>query len=175
MTWQRHCRVVLSEAGDWCICFKPRLHIRVMREAWCVKRDACSPKSLKIGRATPHARHAWCVFVLGSRIHLSGSGQHASREPIPWRHFLDSPGYPPRSLHVIQRQPRADPFVDYIVFFFICATFWWQLHCYMQLNVIDDTYLEKLVNLVEEHPALYDTSLNEYIKTTSELETFGTI
>ena len=52
-----------------------------MREAWCAKRDACSPKSLKIERATPHARHAWCVFVLGSRIHRSGSGQHASREP----------------------------------------------------------------------------------------------
>ena len=45
----------------------------------------------------------------------------------------------------------------------------------MQRNVLDDTYLEKFVNLVEEHPALYDTSLNEYIKTASELETFGTI
>ena len=28
--------------------------------------------------------------------------------------------------------------------------------------VIDDTYLEKLVNLVEEHPVLCDTSLKEY-------------
>ena len=26
-----------------------------------------------------------------------------------------------------------------------------------------------------EHPALYDTSLEEYIMTTSELETFGTV
>ena len=33
----------------------------------------------------------------------------------------------------------------------------------MQRNVIDDTYLEKFVNLVEEHPALYDTSLKEYM------------
>ena len=46
----------------------------------------------------------------------------------------------------------------------------------MQRNhVIDDTYLEKLVNRVEEHPALYDTSLTEYIKIASELATFGTI
>ena len=45
----------------------------------------------------------------------------------------------------------------------------------MQRNVIDDTYLEKFVNLVEEHPALYDTSLKEYIKTAFELETFGTL
>ena len=45
----------------------------------------------------------------------------------------------------------------------------------MQRNVIDATYLEKLVNLVEEHPELYETSLREYIKTASELETFGTI
>ena len=45
----------------------------------------------------------------------------------------------------------------------------------MQRNVLDDTYLEKLINLVEENPALYDTSLNEYIKTASELGTFGTI
>ena len=45
----------------------------------------------------------------------------------------------------------------------------------MPLNVIDDTYLGKLVHLVEEHPALYDTSLEEYIMKTSELETFGTV
>ena len=45
----------------------------------------------------------------------------------------------------------------------------------MQRNVIDDTYLEKFVNLVEEYPALYNTSLKEYIKTASEMETFGTI
>ena len=32
----------------------------------------------------------------------------------------------------------------------------------MPRNVIDDTYLGKLVNQVEEHPALYDTSLGEY-------------
>ena len=44
----------------------------------------------------------------------------------------------------------------------------------MPRNVIDDTYLEKLVNLVEEHPTLYDTSLEEYIMKTSELETVGT-
>ena len=32
----------------------------------------------------------------------------------------------------------------------------------MPRNVIDDTYLGKLVNQIEEHPALYDTSLEEY-------------
>ena len=36
----------------------------------------------------------------------------------------------------------------------------------------DDTHLEKLVNLIDEHLALYDTSLKEY-KTASEMETFG--
>ena len=44
----------------------------------------------------------------------------------------------------------------------------------MPRNVIDDTYLEKLVNLVKEHPTLYDTSLEEYIMKTSELETVST-
>ena len=32
----------------------------------------------------------------------------------------------------------------------------------MPRNVIYDTYLGKLVNLVEENPALYDTSSEEY-------------
>ena len=32
----------------------------------------------------------------------------------------------------------------------------------MPRNVINDTYLEKLVNLVEEHAALYYTLLKEY-------------
>ena len=46
----------------------------------------------------------------------------------------------------------------------------------MPRNVIDDnTYLGKLINLVEEHPALYDNSLEKYIMKTSELETFGTV
>ena len=45
----------------------------------------------------------------------------------------------------------------------------------MLRNVIDDTYLGKLVNLIEEHPTLYDTSLEEYMMKTSELETFGTV
>ena len=29
-------------------------------------------------------------------------------------------------------------------------------------DVIDDRYLEKFINLVEEHPALYNTLLKEY-------------
>ena len=48
---------------------KLRLHIRVMREAWSLKRDACSSKSLKIERATPHARHAWCVMRIRLAYH----------------------------------------------------------------------------------------------------------
>ena len=62
--------------------------------AWCVKRDACSPKSSKIERATPHARHAWCV------IHRSGSGQHASREPTmtSFYGFSRVPPPPPKIL-----------------------------------------------------------------------------
>ena len=64
------------------IALKPRLHIRVMREAWCITH-------------------------------------HAS---LPWRHIMDFPGYHPKSLHVIQGQPRVDPFVDYIVFFsYLCC------------------------------------------------------
>ena len=62
---------------------KQQLHIRVMREA-------CSPKSLKIERATPHTRDASRVFVLGSRIHRSGSGQQASREPTMTSFYLFS-------------------------------------------------------------------------------------
>ena len=46
----------------------------------------------------------------------------------------------------------------------------------MPRNVIDDTYLGKLGNLVEEHPALvYNTPLDEYIMKTSAFETFGTV
>ena len=56
-------------------------------------------------------RVARCVFVLGSRIDRSGSGQHASREPTMTSFYVFS-----RSLHVIDGQ-RADPFLYYIVFF----------------------------------------------------------
>ena len=130
-----------------------------IREAWCVERDACSPKSLKRERATPHARHAWCVFVLGSRIHRSGSGQHASREPTMTSCYGFSrvtPPPPPRSSHVIEGQ-RADPFVDYTrSSFLICALFWRHLHVMIRI------YGEAGQSVRNTQHYYYKTSLKEY-------------
>ena len=92
----------------------------VMREAWCVFTEIIENRW-----ATPHARHAWCVFVLGSRIHRSRSGQHASREPT-MTSFDGFSQVPPKILACdpgFQGQPRADPFVDYIVFFSCLCSF----------------------------------------------------
>ena len=53
-----------------------------------------------------------------------------------------------------QGQPRADPFVDYSLLF-LCVLLFGENYIIMPRNVIDDTYLGKLIDLVEEHPALY--------------------
>ena len=58
---------------------KPRLNIRVMREAWCVKRDACSPNSLKIERATPHVRHSWCMMRIRFGLAYSPLWERSTR------------------------------------------------------------------------------------------------
>ena len=88
----------------------------------------------------------------------SGSGQHASREHS-MTSFYEFPH--PRSLHLIQGQPRADPFVDNSLIFLFGLLFC-DNYIIMLRNVIDDTCMVKWVNLVEEHPALYDTSLKKY-------------
>ena len=80
---------------------------------------------------------------------------------------MDSSAYihpppPPRSLHVIQENLRADLSVDELVFFTYLCCFFYHNYIIMPRNVIDYTYLEILVNLVEEHLALYDTSSKEY-------------
>ena len=101
-----------------------------MREAWCVKRDACSPKSLKIERATPHARHAWCVMRIRFGLAYSPLLERSTRITRAYHDVIlwILPGTlppPPRSLHLIQGQPRADPcvvFFSYLCYFLVTIT-----------------------------------------------------
>ena len=110
--WHKN-RSLSVQRSFHCPFFTVLFHIRVMRDAWSVMRDACSPKSLKIEGATPHARHTWCVFVFWlaysplSREPTMTSFDGCSR--VPPKILACDPGF--------QGQKRADPFVDNKVLF----------------------------------------------------------
>ena len=131
------------------------------REAWCVFTEI-------IGNRKSDSTCTSCVFVLGSRIHRSGSGQHASREPTmtSFDGFSRVPPPPPQDPCMWSRIPGTTTCwpirrLHSLLFLFVLLSD--DNFIIMPRNVIDDhTYLGQLVNLVEEHPALYDTSLEEY-------------
>ena len=92
------------------------------------------------------------AYSFWARVFTALGAVNTHHASLPWRYFMDSHGYPPSSL------PRAYPFVDYIVLFSYLCCFYGDWYS----DVIDDRYLEKLINLFEEHPAIYNTLLKEY-------------
>ena len=100
---------------------KPWLHIRVMREAWCVFTEIIENRN-----ATSHACHAWCAMRICIGLAYSPLWERSTRitrayhDVIRWilsgtpKILACDPGF--------QGQPRADQFVDHIVFFsYVCS------------------------------------------------------
>ena len=127
-----------------------------MREAWCVFTEIIENRKSDSTCTSCVMRDVYSF--LGSRIHRFGSGQHASREPT-MTSFYGFSRVPPKILACDPGTTTFWPICTlHSLFLLFVLLLWWLLYS----AVIDDTYLEKLINLVEEHPALYNTYLKEY-------------
>ena len=104
----------------------------VMREAWCVFTEIMENRKSDSTCTSYVMRDAYSFWA---RVFTALGAVNTHHAALPWRHFMDSPGYPSRSLHVIQGQPRADPFVDYIVFFSYLCCFYGDWYIVMWLMI----------------------------------------
>ena len=100
----------------------------------CFKTPTCLSRNLKWSCVGPHTRYvwsvmreAWCVFTeiienrktdstcmlcvmrdaysFWARVFTALGAVNTHHASLLWRHFLNAPAYPARSLHVIQGQP----------------------------------------------------------------------
>ena len=107
----------------------------VMRGEWCV-----------FPRIIQNRKSDWCVFVLDFGLGLLYCAVSTHNASIPWRHFMDSPGYP-QDPYMWSRD-NVLLLVYYIVFFsqcFLCVLLFGDTCIIMPYNVIDDKRWRKIV------------------------------
>ena len=104
-------------------------------------------------------RDAWCVFVLGSLWGRSTRITRAYQYGSTMTSFYWFSRVPSKILACDQGSTTYWPiYTLHSLLLLFMLLLWWLIYS----DVIDDRYLEKLTNLVEEHPALYNTLLKEY-------------
>ena len=124
-----------------------------MREAWCVFTEI-------IENRKSDSRCTSCVIRIRFRLAYSPLWERSTRITRAYHDVI---------LWILPGTPKilaCDPGTTtcwpictlHSLLLLFVLLLWWLIFS----DVIDDRYLEKLINLVEEHPALYNTLLKEY-------------